>query len=681
MRRSTPYIEGVRFFIFYIVLIGTLLVFGLRLIQLQVFDYSSYVAQADENRTREVLIPAPRGVIYDRNGIPLAQNVEQFNVTITPAFLPFENEVQLQQIYQFVSEITGVPIQTPPLDAGEARGNEIGIDSPPPGIKNLVDLQDSIAPFTPVTVAPDVDREVALIIGERSRELLGVNVEVFPARSYPTGTLTSHIIGYTGPISREQQDFYEARGFDTTKDRIGFDGIEFEFQETLAGRPGKRIIEQDVAGAEIRTIDVVNPVPGENITLTIDIRLQAATKAALENMMDQENRERTAQGKTQVSNGVAIAMNPKTGEVLSMVSLPTYDNQEFARFIPLDYYLELADHPYLPLLNQAVSGEHPPGSVFKIALSAGALKEGIVSVFDEIFDPGKIVIRNQYFPNDPGKTREVVCWKRDGHGDVDFYTGLSQSCDIWFYAVGGGYTKGGVDVGMEIEGIYKYATMIGYNELTGIELPAERSGLIPDRDWKRLNLGENWSTGDTYIHSIGQGWILGTPIQIVNSFAPFMRNGDGILPQPTLVREFSDEEGTILQDFEPRVLSVVDIEDWILEEVDAGLRKVMVDGTGVDLSLYEGVNYAGKSGTAEYCDNIAQSQNRCKFGAWPAHAWFVAYAPWEDPEIAVVAFLYSGEEGSAVAGPVATEVINAYFELKAIDQLAAENAEATATGQ
>ncbi len=680
MNRGSPYIEGARFFVFYVILIGTLFIFGLRLLQLQVFDYTDYAAQADENRTRDILIPAPRGVVYDRNGIPLAQNVEQFNVTITPALLPFDNEVQIQQIYNFVSEITGVPVQTPPLDAGEARGNEIGIDSPPPGIKNLVDLQDSIAPFTPVTVAPDVDREVALVIGERSRELPGVNIEVFPARSYPTGPLTAHIIGYTGPIPREQQDFYEARGFDTTKDRIGYDGIEFQFQELLAGRPGKRIVEQDVAGAEIRTIEVVNPIPGQNIYLTIDIRLQAATEAAVKQIIETENRERDVRGANHITNGVAVAMDPRSGEILAMVSLPAYDNQEFARFIPLDYYLELADHPYLPLLNQAISGEHPPGSVFKIALSAGALKEGIVTVFDEIFDPGKIVIRNQYFPNDPGKTREVVCWKRDGHGDVDFYTGLSQSCDIWYYAVAGGYRQGGVDVGIDIEGIHKYSTMIGYNELTGVELPGERSGLIPDRDWKRLNLGENWSTGDTYIHSIGQGWILATPLQVLNSYAPFMRDSQGVLPKPTLIREITDAEDTIITPFEARQLSVIELDEWIREEVDTGLRKVMVDGTGKDLATVEGVNHGGKSGTAEYCDNIAQSQNRCKFGAWPAHAWFVNYAPWEDPEIAVVAFLYTGEEGSTVAGPVTAEVISAYYELKAIDQLAGRDAE-TPAGQ
>jgi penicillin-binding protein 2 len=360
-------------------------------------------------------------------------------------------------------------------------------------------------------------------------------------------------------------------------------------------------------------------------------------------------------------------MNPQTGEILALVSLPTYDNQQFARFIPVDYYNELHEHPHLPLLNQAISGEHPPGSVFKLVVASGALQEGVVTPEQRVFDPGEIEIVNRYFPNDTGKTRKVVCWKRDGHGNVDFITGVAQSCDVYFYALGGGYEEGGVENGgLGIDLIHQYATWLGYNQPTGIELPGELGGLIPNRDWKRLNIGENWSTGDTYIASIGQGYVLATPIQVLNSFTPFI-NG-GALARPTIIREVLDGEGNVVQPFEPRVIHQTPLKRPVVDLVAKGLRQVMIDGTGKRLVQVEGVTLAGKTGTAEYCDNIAQKAGRCKFGSWPAHAWFVGYGPFEDPEIAVLAFIYSGEEGATVAGPVVMEILDAYFELKAIEQ-------------
>ena len=286
-----------------------------------------------------------------------------------------------------------------------------------------------------------------------------------------------------------------------------------------------------------------------------------------------------------------------------------------------------------------------------------------------MFDPGEIIITNRYFPNDPGKSRKVVCYKRDGHGDVDFITGIAQSCDVYFYALGGGYEAGGVSGGgLGIDLLYEYARILGYNELTGVELPGERRGLIPTRDWKRLNIGENWSSGDTYIASIGQGYVLATPLQVLNSFTPFINNGT--LIKPTLIREVLDGEGNTVEAFSPTVIHQTPLSNYVIDQVSIGLRQVMIDGTGEKVEQIEGVDMAGKTGTAEYCDNIAQAADRCQFGAWPAHAWFVGYAPFENPEIAVVAFFYSGEEGSTVAGPVVQKIIDAYFQLRSIDTAA-----------
>lgn len=664
MAHPSDQIPHGRFAGFYIVIGIVLIVFTIRLIQLQVVEASELTAAAQNNREDVVNLPAPRGVITDRNGVVLARNVPSFNVSITPAQLP-EDDVRLQAIFRRISELTHVPINTPPLDAGNATGNRLGDDSPLPGILDVVTLQESLAPHQAVVVAPDIDQQVAFILSEELRDLPGVSVDVSPLRDYPTGALTAHLVGYMGPITQEVEEFYTSQGFDASRDKIGYAGVEVSMQDVLAGRNGLKRIEEDVAGLELRTVgDVVQPVPGNDVVLTIDVRLQAAAEAAVRRRIELENQLR---GPGTVTNGVVIAMKPKTGEILAMVSYPTYDNSNFARFIPVSYYTEMLNHPYRPLFNQAISGEHPPGSVFKIVVAAGALEEGIVTVDQTIFDPGKITITNRYFPNDPGKSREVVCWKRDGHGDVDFIKGIAQSCDVYFYSLGGGYEKGGVPgTGLGIDRIYQYALMLGYNEPTGIELPGERDGLIPNRDWKRLNLGENWATGDTYIASIGQGFVLATPLQVLNSYTPFIRR-DGILVKPTIIREVRDGEGNVVRPFEPQIIRRTPLSQYVIDQVSLGLREVMVSGTGDDLSVFD-INLGGKSGTAEYCDNIAQSQDRCKFGAWPAHAWFVGYGPYEDPEIAVVAFLYSGEEGSKVAGPVVEEVLQAYFDLKAIDE-------------
>ena len=645
-----------------------------QLVRLQVTGFDAFAERALDNRQQRLTLPAARGVVYDRNGVLLAQNVPAISVSITPAFLP-EDAGRLAELYARLSELTGVPIATPPLDAGNATGNRIGDDSPPPGIQELVFLQETTAPYRPVVIAPDITREQALVLGAELRNLPGVQLEVRALRDYPTGALTAHVVGYMGPITEDQADYYVNLGFDPARDRIGYAGIENRMQDVMAGSNGYKEVEVDVAGRELRTLgEGQAPVPGQSVVLTIDVRLQAAAEAALSNRMKIENQ--IAQADTNplrppqpVTNGVAIAINPQTGEVLAMVSLPTYDNTMFSRFIPATYYQEMEDHPYKPLFNNAISGEYPPGSVFKVAVAAGALQEGIVTADQMIFDPGEIIITNRYFPNDPGKTRRVVCYNRAGHGDVNFIRGIAVSCDVYFYALGGGYEAGGVtDGGLGIDRVHKYATMLGFDQLTGIELPGERKGLIPTRDWKRLNIGENWSTGDTYIASIGQGYVLSTPLQVLMAHTPFI-NRDGFVRKPTLIREVRDGEGNVLRTASVQNNSQTALTPYVIEQVSQGLRQVMIDGTGKNLAV-EGIVLAGKSGTAEYCDNVAQAADRCQFGSWPAHAWMLAYAPYEKPEIAVVVFVYSGEEGSTVAGSVVQEIIDAYFVLKGMSPAA-----------
>jgi penicillin-binding protein 2 len=654
-----PPISPFRVYTFYLLLVVVFGALAYRLYQLQLVQGEEYVALADNNRYQLVNIPSPRGVIYDRNGALLARNVPAFNITITPAYLP-DSEAQIDSMYAYLSSLTGVPVGT----ADEQC--EPGPGEAEPGIRALVCEGDSLAPYRPVIIKSDVAQNVAFVVRERQRELPGVGVSVTPLRDYPTGALTAHLVGYMGPIPAALAEEYEALGFDTSRDRVGYAGVEATLQDVLAGRNGARLIEKDVAGLEMRTIGEPSPpVPGNNLRLTVDVRLQAAAESALRQRIEFLN---VYQNRTVTANGVVIAINPQNGEVLALVSWPPYDNRRFARFIPSAYYEELSQDVAKPLINHAISGQFPPGSVFKMAAALGVLEEGTIDPNTQLFDAGKITITNKYFPNDPGRARDFVCYKEDGHGWVDFVTGVAQSCDVYFYKIGGGFEEEGV-TGLGIDNITKWARLLGYGELSGIELPGEVRGNVPEnfRDWKRINLGENWATGDTYIATIGQGFVLSTPLQVLNSIAA-LANG-GTLYQPTVVREILDGEGNVVQPFTPHVIRRLPASPENIRLVQRGMLEAVVNGTAagyVDVEAI-GVSVAGKTGTAEYCDNLAIQKNLCVFGNWPTHAWISLYAPFENPEIAVVAFVYNGGEGAVTAGAVASRVLQAYFDLKRID--------------
>jgi penicillin-binding protein 2 len=319
-----------------------------------------------------------------------------------------------------------------------------------------------------------------------------------------------------------------------------------------------------------------------------------------------------------------------------------------------------------------------------MAPALGILNEGVVTPEYEVNDPGLITITEKYYENDPGTPRQYVCWNENGHGMVNFKWGVAYSCDVYWYKVGGGYEDEIPGNGLGIWRMGEYARAIGYGITTGIELPGEANGLIPDPTWKRTTLGENWSTGDTYIATMGQGYVLATPLQVVNSVATIANGGK--LMNVTLVNRVTESDGTIIQELEPSwkwdvttdaVVNVYEdnlttgemktIEPWVIELANEAMRLVVTDGTADTEFAGDPYNSAGKTGTAEYCDDVAQEKDICKSGLWPAHAWYVGFAPWDNPEIAVVAFVYNGDEGSTVAAPIVRTVIDAYFEMKAAD--------------
>lgn len=671
--------------IFFAAIVGVIFIAYLfRLFNLQILEGSEWNALAEENRISEINIPAQRGIILDRNDFVLARNIAAYNVVITPAELP-DDIGEIQEIYRNISELTDVPINL----------NEVTLENPfvpclsDHGITQIVDYGTTSAPYTPVRIKCDIDQTTAMIIKEKAVDWPGVDIEIESVRDYPTGSLTAPIVGFLGPISEAEEDYFVDRGFVPNRDKVGYAGVERYFQSFFAGRNGRRIVEVDVAGQILRDIaPPIPPSPGFNIRLTLDTRLQSAAESILVNEINFWN---TYLDTIRSTSGVVIAINPQTGEILAMVSYPSYENNRMARIIPQYYYEQLSEDLTNPLLNHAVGDELPAGSVFKLVTAVGALNEGVVTAEQVLSAPPKITITEKYFANDPGKAREFVDWNPAGFGSIDFVHGIANSSNVYFYKLGGGYREE-VPEGLGICRLGTYARAMGYGSYPDIELPLVEDGLIPDPTWKRINHGENWSTGDTYLAGVGQGYVIATPIQVLLS-ASIIAN-DGVMMRPTILGEILDGEGTVIKPFTPEALwdittdPLIDViadptspggcenkitgekkivDPFVIEKVQEGMRLAVLEGTLEREFSNVTIAAAGKTGTAEYCDKYANEKNLCKPGDWPTHAWTVAYAPYDDPEIAVVAFVYNGGEGASVAGPIVRQLLQAYFELKAAD--------------
>jgi penicillin-binding protein 2 len=568
--------------------------------------------------------------------------------------------------------------------------------------------------------------------------------------------LTSQIVGYMGRIPAERELELIEQGYDPAYDRVGYAGLEAYLETQLAGQRGRIVSEVDVAGREIGdpVVDIA-PVPGLSVRLTIDTQLQEAAETALRNRISLINAEA---GQIVTQTGSIVAINPQTGEVLAMVSYPSYDNSRFARNIDVDYYLDVVANPLTPLVNHVTQSLYPPGSVWKLITAAAVLEEHVIDPNSTLNDPGQLLLPNKYAPNDTAAAQRFVCWLPQGHGNLNIIGAIAHSCDVYFYQVGGGNPTVSQqtlrDGGLGIEDMFRYATAFGIGSRLGIELPFENPGRMPDADWKRRLYGENWSTGDTYNAAFGQGYVNITPLQLASSVAAIV-NG-GTLYRPTLIHDILDVNGNVVEPFAPETdrtinldtvaptepLRLMMLEDMIMKGQDSlacvceansefynplrcnpdtymntvnvnpvenlytprnytvlvpddytwsdslcndvrfdsdyrppfvssenlaivqqGMRLAVTEGTAKTADLPY-IEVAGKTGTAEYCDEIARPLGLCKPGNWPAHAWFSAYTPYENPEILVLGFIYNGNEGSANALPIVMETLEAYLRLK-----------------
>lgn len=621
-----------------------LIVFGLiayQLYQLQIVQGEEYRRQAEANRFRLLSEEAPRGVIYDRNGTLLVHPIAANSVAIVPADLP-QDPAQLSALYERLSKLLDIPVTT----KSAASGSSAGMLSPrsagdEKGIADIVD-ENRFNPFGFAVIKRKLDRQTADQLEEMRVDLPGVHVLRTPAREYVPKESMAHFLGYTGGIPPELYPDFKARGYDIN-DRVGLSGLELQFESELRGGKSRRLVEVDASGREVRVLAEQTAAPGKSLVLTIDRYLQEAAMRALQKGIE----------KAKARAGTLIAMNPNTGEVLAMVSLPAYDNNQFAMGITPEQYAALLENPDLPLFNRAISGEYPLGSVFKIVPASAALQERVVDRYTGILDSGVIWVPNRFYPNEPRLAQPFYGWSRQGLGLMNLVSALAWSSDIYFYEVSGGFTPDSFE-GLGERRLASYALSFGFGVPTGLGLAGESSGLVPTDRWKRINYAQSWVTGDTYNMGIGQGFLLGTPLQLLNATAAVV-NG-GTLYKPQLVRALIDSESRIVKQFDPEVIRRVPVSAENLALVREGLRAAVTSGTATSIN-FAAVPVAGKTGTAEY------PGPRDRLRRLPTHAWFTAFAPYNNPQVALVVFVEGGGEGSKTAVPIAADFLKAFFHL------------------
>lgn len=577
-------------------IISFVAILGIRVIFLTVIKGPYYQNISKGNSIRNIIIKASRGRIYDRSGVPLVNNVPSIDAVIIPAYLP-SDENKLNEVSVKLGKILS-------MDENE--------------IKNIF-LSKKSKSLNPILLKENISQDESLIILEKKEDLPGVGIEKTAIREYADGPIFSHILGYEGKIEQKEM---EANPDYMLTDYIGKQGIEKSYEKFLRGVNGADQMEVDSMGNSKREIGIINPKPGNDLILSIDAGLQKkiydSTNAILE--------------KTKTSTASAVAINPRNGEILAMVNVPSYDNNMFAKKISGNDYNALIQNPDKPLFNRAIAGEYPPGSTIKPLISAGALSEGIINEGTVIDGMGGVLSLGAWSFRD---------WK--AHGPSDVRTAIAESNDIFFYTVGGGY---GNIQGLGMDRMQKWYNLFGLGNTTGVDIGGEMDGLIPNEQWKKDNIGEKWSIGNSYHASIGQGYVTATPLQIANMTAA-LANG-GILYKPHLVSQIkkSDGSSTVIK---PEIIRSNFVSPEVMKVVREGMRKTILEGTAQPLKEMS-IEVAGKTGTAQF-----------GVGAKQEHGWFVSFAPYDNPQIAMAVIVEGAGEGFGSALPITKEVYEWYF--------------------
>ncbi len=590
--------------IWFSLLVGLIfLVLIFRLWNLQIVQGNYYFDLAEGNRIRIKDITASRGVIYDRDGNKLVQNVASFNVEISPQDLP-KDQKKLNRDIVAISQVLHIPLEEIQKKIQQAKGTD------------------------PIILQENINRKQALILKEELNIQNLAQVKEYATRSYVSGFGLSHILGYIGKVTKE--DLKDERYLST--DIIGKMGIEGFWEDYLKGKNGKEQIEVDANGRLKRILASESAESGNNIKLALDLDLQKKTYEIIQAAIQRRNSP----------GGVAIIMNPYNGEIYSLVSFPDFDNNLFTiteKEVFEKEYSQLLNDSDLPLFNRAISGTYPSGSTIKPVLAAGALNEGTITASTSLVTKGYIEVPNKYNPDIVYKFPD---WKV--HGWVDTRRAIAVSCDVFFYAVGGGYAH---IKGLGLEKIREYYTKFGLGQKTGIDLIGEVSGLVPSEEWKKKVKNESWYQGDTYHISIGQGDLLVTPLQVLNFTAAVANGGD--LVQPHLAVEIRDKEGKLIQKINRKIIRENLVASSHIRTVQEGMRQAVTSGTASNYLNSLPVSVAAKTGTAQFDNNRK------------THTWLTAYAPYDNPEIALVVMLEGGRENGESALPTARDILNYYF--------------------
>ena len=619
-----------------LIALAILAVFGLfilRLFQLQILEGADLADRSLRNSVRTVRLEAPRGDIVDREGRVLATSRPAFRVQVIANDLR-DGDATLSVL-----------------------GELLGRDSTE--IEKQVGRPTGRRRFQPVVVEGDLGYEARARIEAHRYALPGVVTDMVPRRDYVERQSAAHLLGTIGQIDAQQLGQAAFSGY-RAGDVIGKYGLEFGLESHLRGRTGGRNLVVDVAGQEIDVIEEVAPVPGGRLVLTLDLDLQRAAEEAFR-----------AKGPGEADRmGALVAIDPRNGDVLAMVSRPAYDPNLFAGGIDASAWASLTGDAWHPLRNRAISGQYPPGSTYKPFVALAALSEGKIDAETTVFCPGYYRLGRRVYR----------CWKRSGHGEVNLAAALRDSCDVFFYRVG-------VELG--VDAIASFARRFGLGARTGVSLQGEAAGLVPTRAWKERVRGESWIKGETVSAAIGQGYDLVTPIQLANAYAALAHGGERFPPR--LVQRLESWDGEVVADNPTGESEQAGVDPAFLDQVREGLIAVVegtpampgteqspptrpVQGTGARARV-TGLSVAGKTGTSQVVRlDVVESMGDQEIPIrYRDHALFAAYAPVEAPEIAVAVVVeHAGQGGGTVAAPIAREVIAKWFEKKRARELEAE---------
>ena len=626
--------QKLRYFILGAVILLAVLV--IRTFWLQVSRNDYYSLLSESNRLRAEIIEPKRGIIYTSDSKPLVRNKANFVLYFKPIDLPKDELLRDKLLRQISRILSGDDKAVPKTDIGSGAG-QISISADNPVFYQLKETLSkvklgSLESYQPLFVADNIEYDKAMLLALEIPNWPGVFLSSKTRREYLTDSSTSspvtlgetsfsHILGYTGKINEAEMKDLDDKY--SPIDYIGKMGIEYAWEKELKGSPGRKNIEVDALGRQKKIINEVPAADGYNLQLSLDFRLQRKVEEVTQAYLKKAGLHRAA----------VIIMNPNNGEILSLVSLPSYDNNLFARGISQAEYDKFLNDPNRPLFNRAVSGEFPSGSTIKPVFAAGALQEKIITETTTFLSNGGLRIGEWFFPD----------WKAGGHGLTDVKKALALSVNTFFYYIGGGY---GDFKGMGVAGLVKYAELFGLGKTTGVDLPGERAGFVPTAQWKESTKKEPWYIGDTYHFAIGQGDVIVTPLQVAN-YTAAIANG-GTLYRPHLVSQLLGSDNKVIKNIDPLVLRQNFIDPANLQIVREGMRETVTLGSARSLNSLP-VTVAGKTGTAQWSTKKAP------------HAWFIGFAPYEKPEIAITILVEEGVEGSTIAVPIAKDILNWYY--------------------